>query len=200
MEVAIMQINLIEGLPIIFQVLIQMLIILVPTSIVGLVLYRRLSKFRTKVELKVEKQKYELREIRRVSKKATEYIYGLLDDINGYVTSSMVNDDINRQYEESISKKFYRLEGLIEFQSDRINERLDELWDELQILQADFAIAQELPLYYQSPEWHKSEKVLDVGCGNGHYLNLLNNYFPDKKYFGVDVSSELISIFEFREK
>ena len=44
----------------------------------------------------------------------------------------MVNDDINRQYEESISKKFYRLEGLMEFQSDRINERLDELWDELQ--------------------------------------------------------------------
>jgi len=127
-----MQINLIEGLPIVFQVLIQMLIILIPTSIVGLVLYRRLSKFRTIEELKVEKQKYELREIRRVSKKVTEYIYGLLNDINGYVTSSMSNDEINRQYEESISKKFYRLEGLIEFQSDRINERLDEFWDELQ--------------------------------------------------------------------
>ena len=103
-----MQVNLIEGLPFIFQVLIQMLIILVPTSIVGLGLYIGLSKFRTKEELKLEKQKYELKEIRRVSKKATEYIYGLLGDINDYVTSSMVNDEINRQYEESISKKFHR--------------------------------------------------------------------------------------------
>jgi len=127
-----MQIDLIEGLPFIFQVLIQMLIILIPTSIVGLVLYRKLSKFRTIEELKVEKQKYELREIRRVSKKASEYIYGVLGDINNYVSSSMVNDEINRQYEESISKKFYRLEGLIEFQRDRTNERLNELWDELQ--------------------------------------------------------------------
>lgn len=132
MEPGIMQVNLIEGLPFIFQVLIQMLIILVPTSIVGLGLYRGLSKFRTKEELKLEKQKYELKEIRRVSKKATEYIYGLLGDINDYVTSSMVNDEINRQYEESIAKKFHRLEGLIEFQSDRTNERLDEMWDELQ--------------------------------------------------------------------
>ena len=128
-----MQVNLIEGLPFIFQVLIQMLIILVPTSIVGLGLYIGLSKFRTKVELKLEKQKYELKEIRRVSKKATEYIYGLLGDINDYVTSSMVNDEINKQYEESISKKFHRLEGLIEFQSDRTNERLDEMWGELQV-------------------------------------------------------------------
>ena len=127
-----MQINLIEGLPFIFQVLIQMLIILIPTSIVGLVLYRRLSKFRIVEELKVEKQKYELKEIRRVSKKATEYIYGLLGDINDYVASSMVNDETNRQYEENISKKFHQLEGLIEFQSDRTNERVNELWDELQ--------------------------------------------------------------------
>jgi hypothetical protein len=125
MEPGIMQVNLIEGLPFIFQLLIQMLIILVPTSIVGLVLYIRLSKFRIK-------EKYELKEIRRVSKKATEYIYGLLGDINDYVASSMVNDEINRQYEESISKKFHRLEGLMEFQSDRTNERLNEMWGELQ--------------------------------------------------------------------
>ena len=127
-----MQLNLIEGLPFIFQVLIQMLIVLIPTSIVGLVLYRRLSKFKTIEELKLEKQKYELRERKRISKKATEYIYGVLGDINGYVTSSMVNDEINKQYEESISKKFHRLGGLIEYQSDRMNESFDELWDELQ--------------------------------------------------------------------
>jgi len=72
--------------------------------------------------------------------------------------------------------------------------RLQELWDELQILQADFAISQELPIYYQSPVWHESKNILDVGCGNGHYLELLNNYFPNKDYYGVDVSGELISL------
>ena len=127
-----MQINLIEGLPFILQVLIQMLIILVPTSVVGFVLYKRLSKFRAIQELKLELQRYELREIRRVSKKSTEYIYGMLGDINGYVTSSMLNDEINKQFEESILKKFHQLEGLLEYHSDRTNEMLDEIWDELQ--------------------------------------------------------------------
>ena len=126
-----MQANLIEGLPFIFQVLIQMLIILVPTSIVGLVLYRALSKSKIIENSRLEKQKHELKEIRRASKKATEYIYGLLGDINNYVTSGMVNDDINRQNEESILKKFHRVEGLIEFQSNRTNDMLNEIWDEL---------------------------------------------------------------------
>ena len=72
------------------------------------------------------------------------------------------------------------------------SEKLEYLWDELQILQADFAFTQELSVYYQSNEWHNADKVLDVGCGNGHYLFLLSEYFPEKNYVGIDFSKELI--------
>ncbi|MCE3268559.1 MAG: 2-heptaprenyl,4-naphthoquinone methyltransferase [Burkholderiales bacterium] len=36
--------------------------------------------------------------------------------------------------------------------------------------------------------------VVDVGCGTGNMLLMLNSYFTCKKFFGVDLSSEMLNI------
>lgn len=69
-----------------------------------------------------------------------------------------------------------------------------EMWDQIQSLQADFAISQELPAYYRSEHWDRAQTVLDLGTGNGHYLDLIANEFPNKRYTGVDKSVEFIQI------
>jgi SAM-dependent methyltransferase len=68
------------------------------------------------------------------------------------------------------------------------------IWDQMQRIQTDFAIAQELSFYYTSPQWHRARTVLDVGSGNGYYLNKIAARFPDKVYTGLDISLELVAI------
>jgi SAM-dependent methyltransferase len=71
---------------------------------------------------------------------------------------------------------------------------LEKVWIDLQRFQVDFAFHQELALYYQSPRWMSSERVLDAGCGNGYYAKMLSRFFPNKKFVGVDLSNELIDM------
>lgn len=71
-----------------------------------------------------------------------------------------------------------------------------EIWDQLQRLQTDFALAQELTFYYTSSQWHAAKTVLDLGTGNGYYLGKLAARFPNKIYHGVDISAELLAIAE----
>ena len=68
------------------------------------------------------------------------------------------------------------------------------IWDQMQRLQTDFAIAQELSFYYTSPQWHEARTVLDIGTGNGYYLKRIAARFPNKSYTGIDTSAELIDI------
>ena len=68
------------------------------------------------------------------------------------------------------------------------------IWDQMQRLQTDFAIAQELSFYYTSPQWRETRTVLDIGAGNGYYLKQLSARFPNKRYTGIDISAELIDI------
>jgi SAM-dependent methyltransferase len=70
------------------------------------------------------------------------------------------------------------------------------IWDRMQRIQTDFAIAQELGFYYTSPQWLRARTVLDIGCGNGYYLHQLAARFPDKAYTGIDISPELIAVAE----
>lgn len=68
------------------------------------------------------------------------------------------------------------------------------LWDRLQRLQVDIVFLQELAAYYTSPGWHASRRVLDMGSGNGHYLQRLASRFPGKAYLGVDLAPQLVDI------
>ena len=77
------------------------------------------------------------------------------------------------------------------FNTDK--ERLQGIWNELQILQVDFAFRQELALFHRSSSWIASKHALDAGCGNGYYLGELVKYFPGKVITGVDFSDDLIN-------
>ena len=69
-----------------------------------------------------------------------------------------------------------------------------DIWDRMQRLQTDFAIAQELSFYYTSLQWQSAMTVLDVGCGNGYYLGKIASRFPEKMYHGIDLSPELVAV------
>ena len=79
----------------------------------------------------------------------------------------------------------------------RIAEASDEttqIWNDLNILQTDFCLPQELPVYYQSSHWLEASTVLDIGTGNGYYLEKLATRFPEKTFFGIDHAPGLIDI------
>ena len=74
------------------------------------------------------------------------------------------------------------------------SKNLESIWADFQKFQVEFAFRQELALYYQSPNWISSDTVLDAGCGNGYYLRLLNGFFPNKHFVGIDSSAEFINL------
>jgi len=70
-----------------------------------------------------------------------------------------------------------------------------QIWDDLQRLQADLCFDQEIAAYYMSDKWlDDARTVLDVGTGNGYFLNKIWQHFPNKSYTGIDISEELIDI------
>lgn len=66
-------------------------------------------------------------------------------------------------------------------------------WDDLLRLQVDLFFEQERAFLARFAPWQAARHVLDVGCGNGYYLSQLRSAFPQKSYFGVDLSRELIA-------
>jgi SAM-dependent methyltransferase len=71
---------------------------------------------------------------------------------------------------------------------------IQKIWDQMQRIQTDFAIPQELSFYFTSPQWHEARTVLDIGSGNGYYLEQIAAVFPEKSYTGIDTSAELVGI------
>jgi SAM-dependent methyltransferase len=71
---------------------------------------------------------------------------------------------------------------------------IQSIWDQMQRIQTDFAIPQELSFYFTSPQWHEARTVLDIGSGNGYYLEQIAALFPEKTYTGIDTSAELVGI------
>jgi len=67
-------------------------------------------------------------------------------------------------------------------------------WDSLLAYQVDLAFPQELKFLVALKAWRDAATVLDAGCGNGYYVSRLHEFFPEKRYFGVDISPELVAI------
>ena len=67
-------------------------------------------------------------------------------------------------------------------------------WDSLLAYQVDLAFPQELKFLVSLKAWRDATCVLDAGCGNGYYISRLREFFPEKRYFGVDISQELVAI------
>jgi SAM-dependent methyltransferase len=67
-------------------------------------------------------------------------------------------------------------------------------WDQLLAHQVDLVFPQELEFLLSVPAWRRAARVLDAGCGNGYFVSRLQAFFPEKQYFGVDISPELIAV------
>ncbi len=72
--------------------------------------------------------------------------------------------------------------------------RLLGVWDRMQQLQVDFCLPFELAFYDRCSAWLEARSVLDVGSGNGYYIEQLSKRFPDKHYTGIDLSAPLVDI------
>lgn len=66
-------------------------------------------------------------------------------------------------------------------------------WDELLTSQVDLTIAAELAMLFEFDFWNRAHSVVDAGCGNGYYLSKIAEFFPDKRYLGIDISPALVT-------
>jgi len=67
-------------------------------------------------------------------------------------------------------------------------------WDSLLGVQTELFLPYELAFLLACPQWSAAQSILDVGCGNGDYLGRINSFFPGKRYAGVDISTEMVSV------
>lgn len=69
---------------------------------------------------------------------------------------------------------------------------LGQVWETLLNVQSRFILNEDLKFFFNDRDWLNAETVLDLGCGPGDLIALLNNYFPKKIYTGVDLSDRYV--------
>lgn len=70
-----------------------------------------------------------------------------------------------------------------------------DAWSQLLQNQFNFSFPFELMYYFASKEWKEAKSIIDIGCGEGHVLLELCNYFPEKYYTGIDSDNKKIERF-----
>ena len=96
-------------------------------------------------------------------------------DFNSSLIIGLNNEELNMK--KDLAKKIFR-ETRKDYNviSDQFSRAREKIWEEMKFLADDYLI--------------EGEKVLDLGCGNGRFYELLNK----GDYIGVDSSEELIKI------
>lgn len=84
-----------------------------------------------------------------------------------------------------------KLERLYEFDKETAVQMLEsatlqELWDAFLVVQTDLFFSQEAAQLANQKFWQDANDVLELGSGNGAYLNQISHHFHDKKYFGIE--------------
>ncbi len=67
-----------------------------------------------------------------------------------------------------------------------------ELWDEFLLVQTELTYDDEANFYTNEPFWKSANSVIDLGTGNGSYLQKLSGDFIEKDFLGLDISSDHI--------
>ncbi|MES2345739.1 MAG: methyltransferase domain-containing protein [Chlamydiota bacterium] len=70
--------------------------------------------------------------------------------------------------------------------------KLHELWDAFLQGQADLYFDQEAAFIAKERGWEQAVSVLEIGSGNGAYLNKLFMQFREKAYLGIEKQPELV--------
>ena len=84
-----------------------------------------------------------------------------------------------------------KLERLYEFDKETSIQMLEsatlqELWDAFLSVQTELFFSQEAEQLANQKFWQESHDVLEMGSGNGAYLNQLSHEFDDKRYVGIE--------------
>ncbi len=74
------------------------------------------------------------------------------------------------------------------------------LWEGLLANQSHLYLESDLKFFFNQPAWQVAGNVLELGCGNGAFLSKLANYFPEKKYLGVEIDEKNLGIAKARCK
>ncbi len=69
-----------------------------------------------------------------------------------------------------------------------------DIYSEFLRIQADNSFAHETAIYRRFAVWKQAHTVLDFGCGNAHYTNLLAQKYPDKTFIGIEKDECLFAI------
>lgn len=49
-------------------------------------------------------------------------------------------------------------------------------------------------VFFDNIGLHNMQNIAEVGCGNGCFLNILSQNYPDSRFYGFDINEELIKI------
>lgn len=73
------------------------------------------------------------------------------------------------------------------------NLSIGQVWDIYLTIQTDLYFPKEHQFLTTLNSWDSAESLLDLGCGNGHYLHRLAHDEPRKSFVGIDNNTEHIS-------
>jgi SAM-dependent methyltransferase len=48
--------------------------------------------------------------------------------------------------------------------------------------------------FYSHDAWKQATTVIDFGCGNGAYLDMVAREFPAKRYYGIEANPEMLAL------
>jgi ubiquinone/menaquinone biosynthesis C-methylase UbiE len=87
-----------------------------------------------------------------------------------------------------MKKKDYKELSRMEFDSAAHKFDNEDIKDIYNICKQDY------PYTLRKLEEKDFESLLDVGCGTGNVISLLQEKYPERKYTGVDLSEEMIKV------
>ena len=69
-----------------------------------------------------------------------------------------------------------------------------QIYEYLMDIQVIASLEDDLKLLFNDPVWIKAKNILDIGCGPGHLIKHLKNFFPDKTFTGIDIKDSSIDL------
>jgi ubiquinone/menaquinone biosynthesis C-methylase UbiE len=68
-----------------------------------------------------------------------------------------------------------------------------ELWNRQLELQVELTIQEDIEYLQRLPEFRRSKRILEIGCGNGIFLSGIARSFTDKTFVGIDINEKLLA-------
>lgn len=87
-------------------------------------------------------------------------------------------------------KKVIKIKKIVKEKKNLIHSKLDTLLENTH----DQALRRRAKYIIENLKLKGNEKVLDAGCGDGYYLKLLLNLYPDLEIYGIDIDTKALDV------